>query len=130
MKAKQNKAQIVDFRVVPVTLLASLVITFSLLFGSRENTQQQLAPRAEFAACLASKGVVMYGSDTCPECQQQKGMFQDDFKRIHYINCDIHQDECTQKGIQGWPTWMYNRQSLPGVQTFQKLALFSGCGAP
>lgn len=90
----------------------------------------ELAPRARFAECLTSKNVVMYGQDTCLNCKKQKTMFAEDFRRIHYINCDIHQDECTQKGIQGYPTWMYNGQSLMGVQTFQKLGALSGCAVP
>lgn len=111
-------------------LAAALILTALFVLWPQFTASQQLSTRAQFAECLSSKGVAMYGTDTCPNCQLQKGMFEDDFRRIHYINCDIHQEECTQKGIQGYPTWMYNGQSMMGVQPFQSLSSFSGCAAP
>jgi len=126
-----NKTQPVsDQRIFFLIFAAAVVATLIFLLWPRSVASHQLSPRAEFAACLSSKGVVVYGTDTCPSCQLQKGMFEDDFSRIHSINCDFHQEECTQNGIQGTPTWMYNGQRLQGVQTFQDLAQFSGCKAP
>ena len=119
-----------DQKMFFVILGVALVITLVLVFWPKSAASDQLTMRAQFAACLSVKGVTMFGSDTCPNCLLQKGMFEEDFKRIHYINCDIHQDECTKNGIQGYPTWMYNGKSLPGVQNFQKLAEFGSCTAP
>lgn len=109
---------------------AALVVTAIFVVIQNNNESQQLSKQARFADCLTQKGVILYGSDTCQNCQLQKSMFGDDFRRIHYINCDIHQDECNQKDIQGYPTWMYNGQSFPGIQTFGKLADLSSCTAP
>ena len=60
----------------------------------------------------------------------ERVLFAEDFSRIHYVNCDIHQDECAQMNIQRTPTWVYNEQRLLGVQTFANLAQLSGCSAP
>lgn len=109
---------------------AAVLITLVLVLWPKDTASRTIAPRAAFAECLATKGVTMYGTDTCPNCQLQKGMFEDDFKRIHYINCDIHQEECTRNGIQGYPTWMYNGQSVEGIQTFRNLSALGGCSAP
>lgn len=126
----QNKAVQQDQKMFFIILAAALLITMVFVFWPKGTASQQLSARATFAACLSSKGVIMYGTDTCPSCQEQKGMFEDDFRRTHYINCDIHQDECMKNNIQGYPTWMYNGQSLQGVQTFNNLSRFSGCAAP
>jgi len=116
-----------DRNMFAALIFAALIMT-AVYFWPKEA--DQLSARARFADCLTSKGVTMYGTDTCPNCQIQKGMFEKDFERIHYINCFIHQDECNQKGIQGYPTWMYNGQSLMGVQPFKVLADYSSCEAP
>lgn len=108
-------------------IFAALVIT-AIYFWPKGS--EQLSARAQFAECLSGKGVTMYGTDTCPNCQIQKGMFEQDFERINYINCFIHQDQCNEKGIQGYPTWMYNGQSLMGVQPFKVLAALSSCESP
>lgn len=119
-----------DRQMFLIIFIGAVIITLLLVFWPKHSASQQLSSRAAFAACLTSKGVAMYGEDTCPNCQLQKGMFEEDFQRIHYINCYVHQDECSKIGIQGYPMWMYNGQSLPGVQTFQSLAQISGCTAP
>jgi hypothetical protein len=123
LKSSDKKMFLIIFT---VALLATLVF----VFWPKETASQQLSSRAAFTECLTSKGLTMYGQDTCLNCQLQKGMFEEDFKRIHYINCDIHQDECTQKDIQGYPTWMYNGRSVLGVQNFKKLSDLTGCAAP
>lgn len=119
----------IDKKMFVLIFIATVILMLVFLFWPKE-TASQLTPRAAFAACLSSKGITMYGEDTCPNCQLQKGMFEEDFSHIHYINCLIHQDECSQLGIQGYPMWMYNGQSFPGIQTFQNLAQISGCQAP
>ena len=109
---------------------AAVIITLVFVFWPKQSASLQLPPRAAFAECLSTKGVTMYGLNSCPNCQLQQSMFEDDFKRIHFVDCQLNQDECTQKNIQGYPTWMYNGQSVMGVQTFQQLSQFSGCAAP
>lgn len=119
-----------DKKMLFLIVAAAVVITMVLVLWPKDTASRRIAPRAAFAECLNAKGVTMYGTDTCPNCILQKGMFEDDFKRIHYINCDIHQEECTRNGIQGYPTWMYNGRSLEGVQTFKNLSAFGSCSAP
>lgn len=118
-----------ELKIFYILLAAALVATLIFVFWPK-TTASQVAPRTAFAECLASKGVVMYGSDTCDNCQLQKGMFEEDFQKINYVNCDIHQDVCNKMGIQGYPTWDYNGQRLVGLQVFQKLAALTSCQAP
>jgi len=80
-----------------------------------------------FASCLTDKGIVMYGTDWCPHCKNQKEMFGDSFKKIKYVNCDINKEECAINRITGYPTWKIGNEYHSGVQPVETLASLSGC---
>ena len=85
----------------------------------------------EFAACLTEADLVMYGTDWCPHCQDQKQMFGDAFDLIEYYNCDFNQALCDAKGVEGYPTWHVGSDFFgTGVQTFYDFADASGCELP
>ena len=81
----------------------------------------------EFAQCLTEKGAVMYGTDWCPYCKNQKAMFGASFKNIDYVNCDFSKAECDKNGVTGYPTWKVGGQSFSGVQPLTKLGSLAGC---
>jgi len=83
-----------------------------------------------FAQCLTEKDVKMYGADWCTHCQEQKKMFGSAFKYANYIDCDFNKDECSEKKIEGYPTWIINETDYRGVQSLQRLAHLSGCELP
>jgi hypothetical protein len=84
-----------------------------------------------FAKCLAEKGVVMYGAKWCSHCQNQKKQFGDSFKYVKYVECPEQIKLCTEKGIQGFPTWgMPDGQKLIGEQELQTLSMETGCQLP
>jgi len=88
-------------------------------------------PYKEFAQCLTKADVVMYGTDWCGHCTDQKEMFGDDFDYIEFVDCDFHSEECSEAGITGYPTWLIDGEVLGrGSQTFDALAEASGCEAP
>ena len=102
-----------------VSSLAGLTITgyFSLPSGKYDN----------FAKCLSSKGVKMYGASWCGHCANQKAMFGDSFRYVTYVECTTNQADCTAAGVQGYPTWIVNGKAYPGEQTLQSLSTLSGC---
>jgi hypothetical protein len=84
-----------------------------------------------FAQCLAEKKITMYGAVWCSHCQDQKKEFGGSFKYVNYVECPENTKLCTEKGIEGFPTWMKDDGTkLEGFQSFEKLAEFSGCGLP
>ena len=84
-----------------------------------------------FAQCLASKNLTMYGAVWCPHCKAQKALFGDSFKYASYVECTEKPEECTAKGIEGYPTWVdASGQKYVGEQTLQKLSEISGCQLP
>jgi glutaredoxin len=78
-------------------------------------------------ACLAEKGIKMYGTDWCGACQAQKSLLGDDFKNVDFVNCDESRSECTANEIQYYPTWIIDGEKHVGVQDLGKLAGLAGC---
>ena len=81
----------------------------------------------EFANCLTDNGVIMYGTDWCSYCQNQKSQFGNSFKNVAYVNCDNNPQACTNAGVQGYPTWYINGETYSGEQSLETLAQLSEC---
>jgi len=84
----------------------------------------------DFAQCITDAGAVMYGSDQCEACQNQKKMFGADFEYINYVNCDFHEDECAEEGIIKYPIWKIDGEVMGGelgIKTFDQLVEATGC---
>jgi len=80
-----------------------------------------------FAQCLTDEGAVMYGTEWCSHCQNQKKAFRDSFKYIDFVDCDKQKSVCGEAGIEGYPTWKINGQNYPGEKELDALASLSGC---
>ena len=69
----------------PVIIVVSLV-TAAILGGGVILATRPSAPAFtgldEFAKCLTSKSIVMYGAAWCPHCQQEKTDFGDSFQLV------------------------------------------------
>jgi hypothetical protein len=122
------------------TTAAALVVVVALValfvWGGRSNPPVEQEPlvtpgvadTATLAQCLKNKGVVMYGAEWCPHCQNQKKLFGAAVGLISYVECPQEPEKCLAAGIQGYPTWIFpDGKQLPGEQTLEKLAEVSGC---
>jgi len=81
----------------------------------------------DFAQCLTDNEIIMYGTDWCPHCKDQKKLFGNSFEFVHYIDCDWNKELCLNEGIRGYPTWKINGESYPGTQSLERLSQLSGC---
>jgi len=82
----------------------------------------------QFAQCLSEKGVVMYGADWCPHCQNEKKAFGNSFQYVNYVECPKEPQKCLALGVDGYPTWIFSDgKRLVGEQGLEKLAGESGC---
>ena len=110
-------------------LLMLFFLIWVLAFSLREKTTY--ANLDEFAKCLGEKEVVMYGAEWCSHCTAQKKMFGESFEYISYVECSEELKVCSEKEIQGVPTWEFqNGEKLIGEQTIEKLSQKSGCPLP
>ncbi len=117
-----------------VILFVVWMMTVAMDGGGAESRQSSTVSansgKENFAICLMKKGVIMYGVDTCEYCQLQKKMFGSAFEKINYINCDFEGEICGRKGIEHYPVWEINGQTISGVQTFAGLSRATGCAEP
>lgn len=81
-----------------------------------------------FAECLTSRGVVMYGADWCPHCQNEKKAFGQSFRFVQYVECPDNPQKCLEAGIKKYPTWVFSDgRRVEGELGLSRLASESGC---
>lgn len=89
-----------------------------------------------FANCIAASGARMYGAWWCSHCAAQKRMFGLSWKAFTeeggYIECSTadksQTQECSQAGIQSYPTWRFSDEStLTGQLDFATISQKTGC---
>lgn len=114
------------------------LLSFSLVLaacGQQNNTTSTDltagytdAQKASLAACLTEKGIIMYGTEWCPHCKNQKAAFGTAFAGVTYIDCDKQKIQCTTAGITWFPTWIApSGQVLMGEQSLDQLAAVGWC---
>ncbi|MEK7506283.1 MAG: thioredoxin domain-containing protein [Patescibacteria group bacterium] len=112
---------------VLVLIIAALVLVMAL---TNSPTKANAAIDA-FAKCLASKDVVVYGAYWCPHCQNQKKLFGSAYQYVPYVECTQETAKCTAKGIDGYPTWIFQDGSrIAGEMSFQELSDKTVCPLP
>jgi glutaredoxin len=80
---------------------------------------------------LTKNNAKFYGASWCPHCNEQKNLFGSSVKRIPYVECSPggprapQAQDCKDKNIQSYPTWIINGQRLTGVQSLDALAQLS-----
>jgi len=108
--------------VLLIVVIAVIIAAVVLIFWPQAAVSSET-----FGQCLTRQGVVMYGVDTCSNCEDQKALFGNDFQHVQYVNCEFQKNLCQNKGIRMYPVWTNNTDMLAGIQSFQSLAEFSGC---
>lgn len=108
-----------------IFLIALILLLFSLWYFNRPKTIEGID---QFAKCLAAKGITMYGANWCSHCQNEKKAFGKAFRFVPYVECPDNPKLCQEKGIRGYPTWLFpDGKKLEGEQGIKKLAEESGC---
>lgn len=89
------------------------------------------ATLSQFASCLTSYGLKMYGTKTCPNCKAQKELFGDGVDKLTLIDCDDQAALCTEKKIRGYPTWEFpDGRMVSGVVPLEYFSQQTGCVLP
>ena len=142
-----NKKWLLFLAIVVIVIIAGLGIIFfaSNRVGDKNSksdsengqvsgvsTQNQDAEYKEkLAKYMTKQGMVLYGAYWCSHCKAQKELFGDAVRYLDYVECDAkgdnaNPDECVAKGIEGYPTWIYNGEKYSGEQSLSKLAEIVG----
>jgi hypothetical protein len=132
-----NKKRIIILAVViSLALLAGISWNYlgdrSSLEGNITNppvkpTDQARESIDQLAKCLTEKGIIMYGRDSCPHCQEQKKIFGGSFSLVNYIDCVETPGKCPAE-IKWIPAWVFpDKKIVYGAKTLEELNKLSGC---
>lgn len=96
--------------------------------GDTPTAEVDVEQTTKLAECLTEKGVVMYGTEWCGHCKNQKSLFGDAFAKVKYVDCDAERQTCLDAGVRGFPTWIDSAgNQFPWTQQLAKLAEVGGC---
>lgn len=119
------------------TVLSSVVFVCLFLLIGGVYFMTKTAPAAkpgqydDFAKCLSSKNVTMYGAYWCPHCQNTKKNFGTSFQYVKYVECTVETKKCTDENVNGYPTWTFGDGSrVEGEISLQQIADKSECQLP
>ena len=124
-----------------ILILAVVVLVFGMgavsYFIFYGKSSQPSSSSDDFAKCLASKNITMYGTYNCPHCLNEKKAFGSSFQYILYVECTQEPNKCVDAGIVEVPTWVFPDgpsaqagKKLIGEQGLEKLSKESGCPLP
>lgn len=110
--------------IVLIALLVVIIVTTKTNEGDKVNLD-------EFAKCLASKNITMYGAEWCAYCKDEKTEFGKSFAYIPYVECTVETQKCIDSGIDAYPMWIFpDGKKLVGKQGIERLSEESGCSLP
>lgn len=98
-----------------------------------EEVEEEPVIDMSLAECLTSKGVVLYGAFWDSSTKNQKNAFGASIDDITYVECGVEGDfraqaiECSDAGIQAYPTWVIDDVKHMGIMTGDQLSALSGC---
>jgi hypothetical protein len=115
-----------------VIIIAVFVIIGTLIYLNKK--QEPANPTlVDFAKCLSSVGLKMYGAYWCSHCNNEKKMFEDSWQYINYVECtppdgNGQTQACQDAGITGYPTWEFqDGEKVAGELSLEELSQESGC---
>ena len=110
-----------------ILIIVIAVLSAIYLFYSTKS-QSTVGKYDDFAKCLASKNITMYGTYNCPHCLNEKKAFGSSFQYVSYVECTQEPNKCVDAGIVEVPTWIFpDGRKLIGEQGLEKLSQESGC---
>lgn len=119
-KSAEKKKKL--YRNIGIVSVLIILVAVSLIYAY--NQSQRPAYYDDFAKCLADKGVIVYGTNSCQYTKAQLDMFgraDEHLDYRHYMKTS---------GITTTPTWEYEGERYPNVQTLDFLSELSGCPLP
>ncbi len=119
----ETKNPYVGWLVLAVLAGGSLLLTMFFL-----RPKPASAELDGFAQCLADKEITMYGAAWCVHCKNEKAAFGSSFRLVPYVECPDNIKLCTDKGVNGYPTWIFpDGRKFEGEQGVKRLSDLSDC---
>ena len=119
--------------IITVLVLIALVSIITLIAQSQSQSKAQaLLPYVEFSQCLADNGMVIYGSQFCPYCNEL-AQLMGGYEAVQsvYVECTVEQARCAQETLTDYvPEVQLNGEVFEGERTLSSFAQATGCTVP
>ncbi len=116
-----------NFLIIAFLILAGVI---GFLVWAQFKTSQANPELDAFAKCLTSKGITMYGTESCAWCLKQEEEFKSSWQYVNYIDCLKDPNMCVSEGVDGTPTWIFpndHNKKIVGYRELSVLSEESGC---
>lgn len=96
-------------------------------FVNRNELDKKPIPDS-FSECLSTKSVIMYWTEWCKWCNEQKALFWKAFEKVWFIDCDKERKLCLDAWVRWFPSWIDQKgNQYPWIQSINKLSEISWC---
>ncbi len=112
-----------------IIVCVALVILLSGIYFLDQQGNNTPTGSSNFIDCLQKKGVVIYGTPTCPYCVQLVAEYDayDDFEKI-YVDCNTDYERCNNEMLtDGVPEIQIEGKFFKGWGSPENLAKETGC---
>ena len=114
---------------ITIFIITILILGGGLFLATKKNPA--VGNLDDFAKCLTSKGMTMYGAYWCPHCLNIKKLFADSFQYIQYVECTVSVKTCTDQNVSGYPTFIFSDGTrLEGEVGLSDFAQKTSCTLP
>ncbi|MCP4646479.1 MAG: thioredoxin family protein [bacterium] len=115
--------------VICIAVLFAFFLTLGAGYGDGSGISygDQTSATAEFATCVTESGAVLYGTDWCSHCKDQKALFGEHFEKVKFVDCDDSSDLCSLAEIEAYPTWIIDGEKHLGTKSLENLGTLTGC---
>lgn len=115
--------------IITISLIILISIGSLIYYSITRPTPDLTASEKEILAkCLTQKGIYLYGTINCPNCDVQKEKFGEAIKDIVYINCFVQKENCTKYSEQKiYPYWGMDETVIVGPIPLDKLKEKTNC---
>ena len=107
---------------VYLILIVAIIVIVCLIFYIKGNGEID----EKAIKCIANKSI-MYSSRTCSACAAQKQILGNYTSYFSIIDCIAERQNCTDAGINSYPTWFINGKKYEGVQSLEELKKEAEC---
>jgi len=126
-----------NMRYILLGVFVACIVPVFIFGALKQPDEATILSVTDFAVCVTSKHIKMYGSDGCGHCQHQKSLFgKEAFAYIDYVDCSKPEngEECKNNNIGVYPTWIKFHlngveevERVKGVQSLDSMEKWSGC---
>jgi glutaredoxin len=114
-------------KLITFGIIVAIIVVFITGCDGQASIVDEPGPYDAIAQCLTDKGAILYKTEWCPHCKDQKAAFGTSLRYVTMVDCDDDRKLCQEADIKGYPTWIIDGEQYPGTRSPEALAETAGC---